>query len=482
MVTKRLNEGSFKCQKLEKSKRRKRALESERRLATMREGGRRNDLLPDLSISVVEIKSLERSLRRARVTTPEQLERTTASIAEHGFTSPILIRGNEVIDGEVRLEAAEKLGMARVPAIDCTHLSDDQVRTFRLAANRIAELGAWDLEKLKIEFMELIDLDVDLSATGFTDAETGIILLDDEIAEEGEGSSDSESEPVSRLGDVWHLNKHRVICANSLEAETYKQLLEGVAVDCVLMDPPYNVNIEGNVSGLGKKVHDEFVMASGELDETQWQQFLDTLFMLLASILAEGAVLFSFMDWRSIHRVYAAGFAAKLKLINLVVWYKQSGGMGSLYRSSHEEVAVFCNGDKPHTNNVELGRHGRDRQNVWCAPGANRRGSSANLMLGLHATPKPVELCVDAILDVTKRGHTVLDAFLGSGTTLIAAEKTGRRCCGVELDPKFVDVSLRRWMEHTGKQAVLAETGETFDQVRARRLGEAAKLDDEDGE
>lgn len=469
MVTKRLNEGSFKCQKLEKSKRRKRALESERRLASMREGARRNDLLPDLSISVVEIKSLERSPRRARVSTPAQVERIAASIAEHGFNVPILIRGAEVIDGEARLDAAEKLGMERASAIDCAHLSDKQVRTLRLAVNRIGELGEWDPAKLKIEFSELIELDVELSVTGFTDSEIGIILLDDPVAEEGDDSSDPEGDPVTRIGDIWHLGAHRVICGNSLDKETYERLLAGEAADCVLTDPPYNVNIEGNVSGLGKKVHGEFVMASGELDEAQWQQFLDTLFKLLASVLAVGAVVFSFMDWRSIHRVYAAGFAAKLKLINMAVWYKESGGMGSLYRSTYELIPVFCNGDKPHTNNVELGRHGRDRQNVWCAPGANRRGSSANLMLGSHATPKPVELCVDAILDVTKRGHTVLDAFLGSGTTLIAAERTGRRCRGIELDPKFVDVSLRRWMEHTGKPAVLAETGETFDEVRVRR-------------
>ena len=481
MVTKRLKEGSFKCQKLEKSKLRKRALESERRLATMREGARRNDLLPDLAICMVEIRSLERSPRRARVSTAAQIERVAASIVEHGFTVPILIRGTEIIDGEVRLDAAEKLGMERVSAIDCAHLSDKQVRTLRLAVDRIGELGEWNADKLKIEFTELIELGVDLSATGFTDAEMGIILLDDEMTEEENGDN-PPVEPVSQLGDVWILDDHRVICGNALEPATYQMLLEGEAVDCVLTDPPYNVNIKGNVSGLGKTNHGEFVMASGELDDAQWQQFLDTLFVLLTSVLAAGAVVFAFMDWRSIHRVYAAGFAAKLKLINMAVWYKESGGMGTLYRSTYELIPVFCNGDKPHTNNVELGRHGRDRQNVWCAPGANRRGSSANLMLGSHATPKPVELCVDAILDVTKRGHTVLDAFLGSGTTLIAAEKTRRRCRGIELDPKFVDVTLRRWSELTGKMPVLAETGETFGEVDERRRGSAAPLDEMDDE
>lgn len=472
MGTKKLNEGSFKTRKLEKTRGRKRSLESERRLAATRDRARRNDLLPQLQLVQVEIASLVRSPRRARVTTAEQVERTAASIAEHGFTNPVLIRGNEVIDGEVRLDAALKLGVERVSAIDCAHLSDAQVRTLRLASNRIAELGEWDLDKLKIEFTELVDLEVDLSSTGFTDVEVGIVLLDDQSNEADEDCSDSIAEPVSYLGDIWQLGEHRLICGNALEATTYEALLEGEQVDCVLTDPPYNVKIGGNVSGLGKKVHDEFVMASGELDDVQWQAFLDTLFERLTAALTAGAVLFAFMDWRSIHRVYAAGFAAKLNLINLAVWYKQSGGMGALYRSAHELVAVFCKGDKPHTNNIELGRHGRDRQNVWVAPGANRRGSSANLMVKTHATPKPVELCVDAILDVTRSGQIVLDAFLGSGTTLIAAEKTGRRCRGIELDPKFVDVAVLRWMDLTGKQAVLTATGESFDEVRnCRRDG-----------
>ena len=479
-MAKKLNQGAFQGRKLEKTRRRRHALESERRLASTRESTPRNDLLPELSLREVEITSLVRSPRRARVTTAAQLERVVNSIAVHGFSNPILVRRNEVIDGEIRLEAALKLGMSRVPVIDCAHLTDEQVRTLRLAANRIGELGEWDLDRLKIEFTELIELEVDLSSTSFSPAEIEIVLLDDPT-EEAEGESDPPEVPVTQLGDIWEMDAHRAICGNSLEAETYALLLGDEKMDLVLTDPPYNVPIAGNVSGLGKKTHDEFVMASGELDEIQWQQFLDTLLALLVSVVASGAVLFVFMDWRSMHRVYAAGFAAKLKLINLVVWYKEVGAMG-LYRSAHELIAVFCHGDKPHTNNIQLGRHGRDRQNVWCAPGANRRGSSANEMLKLHATPKPVELCVDAILDVTRPGHTVLDAFLGSGTTLIAAEKTGRRCRGIELDPRFVDVTVARWMRETGKDAVLAKTGETFGEVRQRRLGDASGLDNDDGE
>lgn len=222
-------------------------------------------------------------------------------------------------------------------------------------------------------------------------------------------------------------------------------------------------------------------MASGEMNDAEWQAFLDKVLESLSAPLVEGGVAFVFMDWRSIHRLYAAGFAAGLNLINLIVWHKQAGGMGGCYRSAHELIAVFCKGKTPRINNIELGRHGRNRTNVWMIAGANQRGSSANAMLEFHATPKPVELCVDALLDVTERGDTVLDLFLGSGTTLIAAEKTGRSCCGIEIDAGFADVVIHRWEQLTGREAVLAETGESFAQVRTSREAKPAELQSEAG-
>lgn len=269
--------------------------------------------------------------------------------------------------------------------------------------------------------------------------------------------------PVTRTGDLWFLGEHRIICGDALSAEVHAILLDGRTVHAVLSDPPYNVVIAGNVSGLGKTVHGEFAMASGEMDDAKWQSFLDNAHKLLSAPLAEGGVTFVFMDWRSIHRLYAAGFAAGLDLLNLVVWYKQAVAMGSLYRSVHELIAVFSKGKNPRIDNVELGRHGRNRNNVWCAPGANRRGSSSNAMLAHHATPKPVELCVDAVLDVTERGDTVFDMFLGTGTTLIAAEKTGRTYRGIEIEARFIDVIIRQWEQEIGQKATLAATGETFE-------------------
>jgi len=271
------------------------------------------------------------------------------------------------------------------------------------------------------------------------------------------------------MGDLWLLGEHRIVCGNALDPDVLRVLLDGRNVQAALTDPPYNVPIAGNVSGLGKKTHAEFAMGSGEMNDAEWQAFLNQVLALLSVSLVEGGVIFVFMDWRSIHRLYAAGFSAGLDLVNLIVWYKEAGAMGGLYRSAHELIAVFCKGKVPRTDNIELGRHGRNRTNVWVAPGANRRGSSANEMLEFHATPKPVELCLDALLDVTERGDTVLDIFLGSGTTLIAAEKTGRACCGAEIEPCFVDVSIRRWEHLTGQEAILAATGETFMQVGRSR-------------
>lgn len=482
MTTKKLQEGRLKRAKLEKTRGRREHLARQRRMEETVSRARRNDLLPDLQVSKIRLCDLSPPRYRTRKDDPEQIERLVRSIAGFGFSHPILVRNGQVLDGWSRVLAAKELGLDRVPAIECSHLDDAEARALALALNRIGERGAWDLDALRIEFEELIELDIDLDATGFSLEEQDIILLDPLDGEEGAGEEVDEppAEPVTRLGEIWQLGDHRIICGSALEKESYKALLCDEQVHAVLTDPPYNVKIKGNVSGLGKKVHDEFAMASGEMSDAEFQTFLNKVVALMAAWLVAGAVLFVFMDWRSIHRVYAAGNAAKLKLLNLVVWYKETGGMGSLYRSAHELIAVLCKGDKPRVNNVELGRHGRDRSNVWVVPGANQRGSSANEMLALHATPKPVELCVDALLDVTQRGDIVLDCFLGSGATLIAAEKTGRLCRGIELEPGFVDVCIRRWEKLTGGEAVLVETGQLFAEVEAERRAECGEPSGQD--
>jgi len=269
------------------------------------------------------------------------------------------------------------------------------------------------------------------------------------------------------------LRKHRIVNGDSRVAETIDSLMDGALVQMVLTDPPYNVPIEGHVSGLGKNHHPEFSMASGEMSSAEHAGFLTDAFIQSARVIEDGGLLFAFMDWRHTGEILQAGLAAYDRLINICCWVKTNGGMGSLYRSQHEFVFIFKKGKAPHINNVELGKHGRYRTNVWEYAGFNAFGQDRDESLSWHPTVKPVPMLMDAILDVTNPGDIVLDMFLGSGSTLIAAERTRRVCYGGELDPAYVDVTIQRWQRDTGQQAVLAGTGKTFDQIAVERgLGE----------
>lgn len=437
-----------------------------------------NDLAPDIVVVWHDVLDLKPPKRRVRKQSAEHVAETITAIKTFGFISPVTIRKMTVIDGHVRLLAANELGMPKVPCIDVGHLSEEKARLLAISLNRLAEKGEWDLPELKLELEELEIDGFDLVPTFFSEQELEIILMDEpetDKATDGDVVDWAEppAEPVSLEGDLWLMGKgHRLLCGNSLEAETYELLMDGKTAAAVLTDAPYNVKIAGNVSGLGATKHGEFKMASGEMSQAQFEDFLRVVHKHCADHISTGAVVYSFMDWRSIDLLMAAARHAGLTHINTAVWYKGSGGMGSFLRSAHELCGVFCKGDKPKVNNVELGKHGRDRTNVWVYPGANKPGTSSGKALKDHPTPKNADMCADALLDVTVRGDIVLDPFLGSGTTLIAAEKTRRLCYGVELDPGYVDVCVRKWEELTGKQAILAATGQTFAEVAEERGGE----------
>ena len=436
------------------------------------DGGIPNDLAPSLEIVWRNVSELTAPKRRVRKTEPEQVKRVVSQIKAFTFVSPITIRGNVVIDGFIRLLAARELGMAQVPCIDISHLPEAKARLLAIGLNRVAETGTWDMPELRLELGELEIGGLDLSFSGFSSKELDIILLDETVAgvgHEEDSIAEPPAEPVSRLGDLWLLDRHRLLCGDALDKLSYEKLLEGAQATGVLTDPPYNVKIEGNVSGLGKKKHGEFKMASGEMSRAEFHAFLRDVHKHCADHLIDGGVAYSFIDWRSIDILMAAGREAGFTLINMPVWYKGSGGMGAYLRSAHELVCQFCKGAIPKINNVELGKHGRDRTNVWVYPGANKPGSSAAAALDSHPTPKNVEMCVDAILDLSNKGDVILDPFLGSGTTLIAAEKSGRQCRGIELDPGYADVSIRRWEGLTGHEAVHAETGLTFTAMATER-------------
>jgi DNA modification methylase len=482
MGTKKLpQDAAFKKQKLGKTAKRRKELEQQKRLQeALTSGGLRNDLIPECTYELRPVSSLNPPERRVRKLDAEQLERVTRSIACLGFIGAILVRGDRIVDGVVRHEAARQLGLELIPCLSVDHLSDEEARLATLSVNRVAELGAWSFDELKIEMEELLALSLDITIAGFSDQEIDILVQDEPtnpVADEADTLEPPEA-PVSLLGDVFHLDEHRIACADALAPESYETLLRGELVTTVFTDPPFNVKIENNVSGLGKTKHGEFVMASGEMSREEFRTFLLQFLKHCENALPEGGVLFAFMDWRSVDLLIECGRAARLTYVNFAVWDKGAGGMGAFYRSAHELIPIFCKGKAPN-NNVELGRHGRDRSNVWRYPGANKLGSTAAAALADHPTPKNVELVEDALLDVTRRGDAVLDPFLGSGTTLIAAENTGRVCRGLELNPGYVDVCIRRWQDRTGKQAIHVATGLRFSELAAQRLS-ASSVDNGD--
>ena len=252
------------------------------------------------------------------------------------------------------------------------------------------------------------------------------------------------------------LGDHRLLCADARDQSAFKTLMGDTRARLVFVDPPYNVPIQGHVSGKGAIKHREFAHASGELTSAQYAKFLEDAFALLTHFSDDGAIHFVCADWRHLEQNLAVGRRVYHELKNLVVWSKTNAGMGSFYRSQHELIFVWKHGRAKHVNNVQLGKHGRNRSNVWTYPGANSFGSTRQSDLAMHPTVKPVALVADAILDCSERTDIVLDSFGGSGTTLIASEHTGRTARLIEIDPAYCDQTIRRWQRLTGRTAVNA--------------------------
>ncbi len=421
----------------------------------------------------------------ARTHSKKQVAQIASSIEQFGFNNPVLIdKDGVIIAGHGRVEAAKSLGLEAVPVIRLEHLTDAQRRAYILADNKLAEKAGWDREILAIELQNLMaeELDFDVAITGFEMPEIDVLI--EELAAKPDKSDPADFVPdvqdtaVTQLGDVWQIGPHRLICGDATEAETYSRLLDGEQAQMVFTDPPYNVPINGHVSGLGEARHREFAMASGEMSEAEFAAFLQSVFVNLAEASVDGAIHFIAMDWRHMREVLDAGGSAYTELKNLCVWSKTNGGMGSLYRSQHELFFVYKAGTAPHINNVELGRHGRYRTNVWSYAGANAFSASRDDDLAMHPTVKPVALVMDAILDCSKRKGIVLDSFGGSGTTLVAAHKTGRQGCAIELDPLYCDVIVSRMAKVAKLDAVLVETGQSFKAVADARSAKASVVEE----
>jgi DNA modification methylase len=422
------------------------------------------------------ISELKLDPHNPRRHTRNQVGAIATSIKAFGFNAPILIDKNgQIVAGAGRYEAAVLLGLAQIPVISLEHLSKVQARAYMLADNKLTDRSSWDEEALALHLKELTDLalDFDIEATGFEPPEIDLRIQSlDATSEDAADDFEIAAGPVvSKPGDLWVLDSHRLYCGSALDLVAYSGVCAGEKAAASFIDPPYNVKINGHASGKGKIAHREFPMANGELTEAAFTSFLQQALGHLSANCREGALIYSCMDWRHMREILTAAGGAGLDLLNLCVWAKNNGGMGTLYRSRHELIFVFKNGGAPHLNNVQLGRFGRNRSNVWNYPGANsfsrKKGSPR---LDLHLTAKPIALVADAILDCTERGDIVLDAFVGSGTTILAAERTSRRCFGIDLDPRYVDTAIRRWQEFTRRKAHNGE-GQGFDKIAIERGG-----------
>lgn len=429
-----------------------------------------------LKVCYQNVEALKPYGGNARTHSDKQISQIAASIGKFGFNNPVLVDAdNRIVAGHGRVEAARKLGLASVPTILLEHLSDAERRAYVIADNRLAELAGWDRETLRIELQGLADLDLgfDIEITGFETAELDL-LLDGVDGPEAEDPADDipptdPGPPITRPGDIWLMGDHRLMCGDARDAQVIQQLMAGETARMVFTDPPYNVRIDGHVGGSGSVRHREFAMAAGEMSQDQFTRFLTETLGHMANAACDGSIHFVCMDWRHMTELLAAGDVVYDELKNLIVWAKNNAGMGSFYRSRHELIFVFKKGQAPHINTFGLGETGRYRTNVWEFPGINSFGAARDEELAMHPTVKPVALVADAIKDVSRRGDLVLDAFGGSGTTLIAAEKTGRKARLLELDPIYCDVICRRFEAYTGKPARLSENSLPFAEIAAMR-------------
>ena len=413
---------------------------------------------PDRSLQIVYKApgDLTPDPRNARTHSAKQVEQIVQSIRAFGFTNPILADPEgRLIAGHGRLRAAKAMGLETVPVIMLDGLSEAQKRALRLADNKIALNAGWDVEILKLELAELAlpEMEIDLGLTGFSPGEIDVILAagadpDDEVIPA------VPAVPRVQPGDIWQLGEHRIACGDGRDRALLQRLVgEGETVASAFLDPPYNVKINGHANAKGR--HREFAMASGEMSEAEFRGSLADTLGSCAAVSRDGAVHFVCMDWRHMDDMTASAKDIYGELLNICVWNKSNAGMGSLYRSKHEMVFVYRVGSAAHLNMVELGRHGRNRTNVWDYPSVNSMRGSRREDLALHPTVKPVAMVADAWCDVTRQGELVLDIFLGSGTSLIAAERVGRRFRGLDIDPAYVDLAMQRWSDLTGKEPLL---------------------------
>jgi len=432
-----------------------------------------------------ELKPSDRSLH---VYTRRQRRAVNTSIKKLGICRPILVDGGgDIIDGQLVWEEAKALKLPLVPIICIDHLSADELRLLRITVNKTATMAEWDQKLLKLEFEDLyelsLDTGLDIELSGFSSAEIDSILLGGVGSMQDGGCDESEEaetlEPgagpaISRVGDLWILDQHRLLCGNSLEEASYVTLLGDDKAQMVCSDGPYGVPIKGHVSG--RKGTREFEYGCGKESADEFIKFNATVFGHLVRHSIDGSIHYHFISWHHLWELLSAGREQYTELKNLLVWSKTNGSRG-FYRSQHELICVFKAGTAPHICTFGIEKGARVRSNVITMAGCNSFGSTRDEDLAAHVTVKPKSLIADLIRDCSTPNGIILDAYCGSGTILLACEMTRRRARAIELDPLYVDVAIRRWEKMTGKQAMLEATGQTFAEVEADR----APLSDDEG-
>lgn len=426
----------------------------------------------------VPVGELKANPKNARTHSQKQINKIRRSIRAFGPLNPVLVDENNVIlAGHGRAEAARQEAFTHLPVLRFSHLTDAQKRAYVIADNRIAEDAGWDREMLAIELGELIELlppkGLDVALTGFEVGEIDMLIADFSDPPQAQDVLPPVPEhPTTRPGDLWQLGRHRLLCGDARQFCNFERLMAGVSAAAVFCDPPYNVAIK-TIGGRGRIHHPEFAFASGDMSRADFRRFLRKTLNNGVRVSAPGALHYVCMDWRHIGDLVAVGGELYDFMLNLIVWNKTNAGQGSFYRSQHELIGVFAVAGGTHRNNIELGRFGRNRSNVWTYAGINSFGQDRMEALRSHPTVKPTALVADALLDCTARGDAVLDQFVGSGTIFLAAEKVGRKGYGIEFEPRYVDVAVMRWQDATKRDAVLVDDGRTFADVSALRIEES---------
>ena len=416
------------------------------------------------NLKLLHINSLISSNKKCRKHSKKQLEKLKRSIKKVGFIMPVVANEKfEIIAGELRYEAAKDLELESVPAIILDNLTEEEARAIRILDNRITEDAEWDYSVLKEELESLFKFDFKLEDFGFETIDYDKIFIQNDSSEKQTHSGEEDDESwldinipkQAKLGDLWRLGDHFIICGDSLDEKVYVVLMQGELAQIVVTDPPYNCPIDKYVCGLGKVKHEEFAMASGEMTDAEFAQFLYKFMENVVRFSTDGSLSYIFMDWKGINTLINQALKLYHSMINLAVWNKGIGGMGAFYRSQHELIGIFKNGNAKYQNHIQLSKYGRYRTNVWDYPGIRATNPNALDLLNLHPTCKNVGLLQDILIDASSRNEVVLDCFGGSGSTLLAAERTKRRARLIELNPRYIDVIIWRWERETGKKATL---------------------------